>query len=100
MAFPFDENPNVMVITCRHALDENEPILYASRDSEDGMWQFLCGKAHQEGDAKVVGLREIYERDKSLAAIAQLPLGCVAERKHVGDNWAAWNKTSQADSGE
>ena len=93
MSFPFDEYPNVAVITCCHILTENKPILYVSHDSDDGMWQFLCGsEAHQEADAKLVALHQIYEQDKTLAALAVLPLGCSAERKYVGDNWTARKK--------
>ena len=92
MSFPFDENPKVAVITCKHVMNENKPILYVSHDSDDGMWQFLCGGTHQEEDAMIVGLCEIYEHDNSLAALVELPLGCSAERKYVGDNWTACKK--------
>ena len=89
MSFPFDENPKVAVMTCIHVIKENKPILYVSHDSDDGMWQFLCGGTHQTEDAMIVGLYEIYERDNSLVALAELPLGCSAERKYVGANWTA-----------
>ena len=92
MDFPFDEKPNVTVMTCRHVLDDGAPVLYASHDAEDGMWQFLCGEAHQVEDARIVGLREIYERDKSLAEIARLPLGCAAERTGIGGEWTRFEK--------
>ena len=88
MDFPFNDDPQAAAITCRHVLHEGAPILYVSHDSDDGMWQFLCGDKHRPGDAKLIGLSEAYELDNSLAAIAQLPLGCSAERKYAGDNWA------------
>ena len=89
MMFPFDENTAVAVITCAHVLHKDMPILYVSHDAADGMWQFLCGGTHQLEDATVVSLLEIYERDPSIAALAQLPLGCAARRKCVGDSWTA-----------
>ena len=46
--FPFEENPNVAVLTCFCVLHEGKPILYVSHDLEDGMWQFLCGETHTE----------------------------------------------------
>ena len=92
MDFPFDEKPNVAVMTCTHVMKENKPILYVSHDAEDGMWQFLCGGTHQTKHTMIVGLCEIYERDNSLAALVELPLGCSAERKFIGDNWTARKK--------
>ena len=92
MPFPFDENPNVAVFTCRHVLDENKPILYVSHDEDDGMWQFLCGEMHTEEDARIVALQTIYELDESLAALTELPLGCSAERTYVGGDWTARRK--------
>ena len=49
MKFPFYDAPNTATITCCHILENGEPILYVSHDEDDGMWQFLCGKAHETG---------------------------------------------------
>lgn len=39
--FPFDVPPNTATIVCCHVINREEPVLYASRDADDGMWQFF-----------------------------------------------------------
>ena len=58
MKFPFYDAPNTATITCCHILENGEPILYVSHDEDDGMWQFLCGKAHETDEAKLVSINE------------------------------------------
>ena len=79
--WPFDDSPNVAVITTRHVL-EGAPILLVAHDEEDGGWQFHTGGPAIEADARVVGLREIWVLDPSVAEVADLPLG-----------WQAWRNT-------
>ena len=45
----------------RQILENGEPILYVSHDEDDGMWQFLCGKAHETDEAKLVSLKSVFE---------------------------------------
>ena len=52
MEFPFYDAPNTATIICCHIINGEEPILFVSHDEDDGMWQFLCGKAHETDDAK------------------------------------------------
>lgn len=87
MKFPFDEMPNTATITCCHVIDEGSPILYVSHDEEDGMWQFLCGKTHNVSEARVVSLFEIFVLDNSIAELANMPCGCIAERDDMGSDW-------------
>lgn len=87
MRFPFDEAPDTAVITCCHVLD-GHAIRHVSHDADDGMWQFLCGKAHDTEEAHVVSLREIYTRDRSIAALAKLPCGSSASRKWRFTRWS------------
>ena len=46
MIFPFCDAPNAASIICCHIIESDHPILYVSHDEDDGMWQFLCGAAH------------------------------------------------------
>ena len=87
MEFPFEDAPNTIAITCCHVIEENEPILYVSRDEEDGMWQFLCGKQHKESEAKIVSLYSIYKKDNTVGALVQMPCGYYAEREDVEAEW-------------
>ncbi len=61
MKFPFYDAPNTATITCCHILENGEPILYVSHDEDDGMWQFLCGKAHETDEAKLVSLKSVFD---------------------------------------
>ncbi len=55
-------------------------ICHVSHDVEDGMWQFLCGRAHKTNDARIVGLGEIYNLDRSIGELSDLPYGFEANR--------------------
>ena len=75
-------------------MKENQAILYACHDDDDGMWQFLCGKSyHETEDAMLVALDEIYKYDKSVAAIADLPYGYGAEREDDKSKWIVFQNT-------
>lgn len=86
MKFPFEDTPDVAVITCFHIVKNNAPILYVSHD-DDGSWQFLCGEHHKESDAMIVSLSEIYELDNSIAELSKMSCGYYAERLNYGKNW-------------
>ena len=90
--FPFSDAKNTATITCRCVMDDHNAILYASHDEEDGMWQFLCGKAHEMDEAMVVALEDIFEYDNSIAAVSELPFGYEAERKDKHSEWIARRK--------
>jgi hypothetical protein len=54
--WPFDDSPNVAVITTRQVTEDNAPILLVSHDEEDGSWQFLPGEAavDQKSDVRSI----------------------------------------------
>lgn len=70
--WPFDDPPNVATITVRQIVDDSEPILLVTRDADDGGWQFLTGEAFDVSDGMVVSLRSIYQRDRTIAELADL----------------------------
>lgn len=84
--FPFADAPNTACFICRHVLDENKPILYVSHD-EDGYWQFLCGKNHNEEDARIISLAEILNIDESMSDLAELDYGEYAEAENETSDW-------------
>lgn len=87
-SFPFSDAENTVTLTCCHITNESKPILYVSHDDDDGMWQFLCGKSeHTEEEARLVSLLKIYQLDKSVADIADLPYGHISERINENSNW-------------
>jgi len=83
--FKFNEPFNLTTFTTRQWFEENSPILSVSHDT-DGYWQFLTGDQMPE-DIRVVALKEIVERDKTLNEVFDLEYGEWAERDFVGGNW-------------
>lgn len=92
MEFPFNDAPNTAAITCSHVAEGHKPILYVSHDEEDGMWQFLCGKQHEESEARIVSLYSIFMLDHSIAELAGMPYGYVAERESKETEWSIRKK--------
>ena len=92
-AFPFYDAENTACIACCHVMDGSRPILHASHDKEDGMWQFLCGESsHDAKDALIVSLGSVYLLDKTISPIAGLPPGFVAERDGLDSDWHVYGE--------
>ena len=98
MKFPFYDAPNTATITCCHILENGEPILYVSHDEDDGMWQFLCGKAHETDEAKLVSLKSVFDLDNSVGILKDMPCGYYAERKAQDDEWSVRKRELSARS--
>jgi hypothetical protein len=73
--WPFEDPPNLAVITLKRILQAEQPIRYVSHDLDDGGWEFLDGGDVREVDAMVVGLKEIMRFDPTIGELADLPLG-------------------------
>ena len=85
--WPFEEaTRNTASITTRPVL-EGAPILLVTHDADDGGWQFLCGTTNETEDGRIVGMGEMYDRDRSLGEIADLPEGWRAWRTAPGQPW-------------
>jgi len=87
--WPFDDPPNVAVLTTKRIMREDYPILLVVHEDEDegGEWQFLDGLDLTEADGSVVGLRTIVSRDATVLELADLPFGWYAERTNVNAGW-------------
>ncbi|WP_211654124.1 immunity protein Imm33 domain-containing protein [Planococcus alpniumensis] len=84
----FNDFPNTMVITLKEILDGKKPVLYVSRDEEDGMWQFLDGSDELDIDnARIVTIEEILRVDSSLWSLSDLSIGWKAERVDRDTKW-------------
>lgn len=84
--WPFEVPDNTLVFCCEHVLETTRPILRVSHD-HDGDWQFLCGDSHAGGKPRIICMGCALERDGTLAALADLPLGWGADRETVGSLW-------------
>ena len=85
--WPFDTPDNTAAICCKHVLERSRPILHVTHDEDDGGWQFLCGEVHESDDARVVCLGCMVSSDRSLAELADLPLGWCADRGTANGSW-------------
>jgi hypothetical protein len=85
--WPFDDPPNVAVVTTRDVTEDKVPILFVSHDRDDGAWQFLTGGPVLEENAQVVALRRIWLLDPSVGQLADLPMGWQAFRSSPLDPW-------------
>jgi hypothetical protein len=85
--WPFDDPPNVAVVTTRDVTEDKVPILFVSHDRDDGAWQFLTGGPVLEENARVVALRRIWLLDPSVGQLADLPMGWQAFRSSPLDPW-------------
>ncbi|HEU4754671.1 MAG TPA: hypothetical protein VFU47_16300 [Armatimonadota bacterium] len=85
--WPFLEDEQAAVITLRAIMDGTAPILHVTHDSDDGRWEFLGWEAPAVAEATVAALREVVERDPSVAELADLPRGWHAWRTTVDSPW-------------
>jgi hypothetical protein len=86
--WPFDDPPDVAIISLRDIMERKRPILYVAHDSEDGMWQFTDGRDDpQASDAVFLLLEEVIEIDPTIAELADLPLGWSAWRDNARQKW-------------
>jgi hypothetical protein len=81
--WPFDDPPNVAVITLAQIIEQGYPVLYVSHDRDDGAWQFLHDGTNEIEDARLISLRAMVERDQTLLQLADLSLG-----------WYAWRSSA------
>jgi hypothetical protein len=85
--WPFADPENVATFTVADVLSGAKPVLYICHDVADGGWQFLTGEDVDPRDVRLVCLKELIDRDETLTAVADLPLGWCAERTSPADEW-------------
>jgi len=85
MDWPFDDPPNLAVIATRPVMSGESWIASVYHDDDDGGWQFHGVETVGVDEAKVVGLKRVFELDPSIGELADLPLG-----------WQAWRVSRDA----
>jgi hypothetical protein len=96
-SWAFEDAYVVACITTKHVINGSRPILLVTHDEDDGGWQFLCDTTNETADGRVVSLISIVAQDRSLSALADLPIGWEAKREHVGASWIR-SKSSDVES--
>ncbi len=92
--WPFSDRVNFEVFTTRRVLEENHPILLVTHD-ETGDWQFLCGTTNKAEDARAVCLGCMFERDRTIGQLADLPRGWGAWRASRTAKWQPHKNTEE-----
>jgi len=84
--WPFSDPDNSVAFSTVRVFRENFPILLVSHD-EDGDWQFLCGTTLDKKHIFVACLGCVFERDRTIGELADLPIGWTATRDYIGAPW-------------
>ena len=84
--WPFLEAENLSVFTTTRVLDGSHPIRLVVHD-EDGDWQFLCGTVADREHVRVASLGYMFERDRSVGELHDLPTGWRAWRDSTDEEW-------------
>jgi hypothetical protein len=95
MGFKFMESENLATFTTRQWIEFNKPILRVVHEI-DGDWQFLTGDQMPE-DVRIVALKELVLRDKTLNEVFDLDYGESAERTEAGGEWIRHEIESEDD---
>jgi hypothetical protein len=83
----FPDHPHTGVYLSQAVHLGEEPVTYVSHDIEDGAWQFLGDSMTGGREGVLSCLHHPIDQDRSLADLADLPLGWWAERDRPGEPW-------------
>ena len=72
--WPFSDPENAATISTIQVIRRGFPILRVSHDL-DGDWQVLCGTTVETEDARIICLGCLFQRDRTIGELADLPLG-------------------------
>jgi hypothetical protein len=92
--WPFASAVNTVSVCTVKVARGGFPVLQVSHDWE-GDWQFLDATTQEPEGPTVLCLGCVFERDPTLAQIADLPIGWSAWRTAVG---AAWSREQNPES--
>ena len=88
---PFNITDDTMVVTSLDVTKNGLPVLEVSHehDEEGGsLWQFHSGNGeYAMNRIQLVRLSTILEIDPSLSEVSDLPMGCTARRRSLGEPW-------------
>jgi len=83
----FPVPPHTGVYTTKRIMDGKEPILSVYHDAEDGAWQFHGPSDSSIESASLVCFHHITDKDKTIAELADLPVGWCAKRETPTAPW-------------
>jgi uncharacterized protein DUF4262 len=96
-SWKFPVGPHTGIYTTRRIMDGSEPIVYVSHDIEDGAWQFHGPSESKSGDAVLVCLHHILDKDPSINDLVDLPRGWSASRQSPAAPWIREQKPPRSE---
>jgi hypothetical protein len=83
----FSNPPHTGVFTTKSIMNDEEPIVYVSHDTEDGAWQFHGPSESTRESISYVCFHHIVDKDPSINELHDLPTGWCAWRERLSDPW-------------
>jgi Domain of unknown function (DUF4262) len=84
--WPFYDPENTEAFTTNGVLQNKYPVLLVTHD-DDGSWQVLCGTTNDAKDIRTACLGCLYEIDRTIGELADMPRGWEASRTTTTDPW-------------
>jgi len=94
--WPFADKVSTGAFCTTRVAHEQYPVLQVAHD-DNGDWQFLDATTDDLGEPVLLCLGCVFEKDPTLAGIADLPRGWGAYREQPGAAWERWQKEPEAD---
>jgi len=92
----FDISENTVVVTSTYIVKEKMPILYVAHEFDEAegvIWQFHSGNNDFQTDKiLLVSLKNILNIDAAISEVSRLPIGFIARRKFIGDEWVFYQE--------
>jgi hypothetical protein len=76
------------IVTTAPVLTGEEPVLFVSRDAEDGVWQLIGASKATLDSSRVGRLTDLVDTDPTLVTVLDLEPGDSAMREQAGGPWA------------
>lgn len=95
--WPFEDAQNLGVLTTIKVL-EGAPVLLVTHE-HGGDWQILCGTTNSSADGRIVCFGCAFQRNRDIAALADLPRGWHAWRETPTSPWIREAKEEEEDEG-
>lgn len=97
--WPFPDDVNTAAYCTAQVVSQQFPVLRVAHDA-DGDWQFLDATTDEPGECVLHCLGCVYERDNTLAEVADLPRGWSAFREQAGSPWVRCQDEPEPDERE
>lgn len=95
--WPFADRASTAAFCTTRVAHDHYPVLQVAHD-HNGDWQFLDATTDDPGEPVMFCLGCVFERDPTLAEIADLPRGWGAFREQPGAAWERWQKEPEDDA--